>query len=67
MTELSLIIQGSGLSSMFFTKKRQKEVDKVTQILEERHLRQITKIEQTETKVRHVTEAIAAATGALKR
>lgn len=52
---------------MFFFKKRQKEIEKMTDKLEASHLRQVSKIERTTENVRHITEAIAHATGALRR
>lgn len=66
-------------SMFFFGKKRKKEIDETVQKLEESHIRQVNKIEKTTElvrtinqalvsgKTRHITEAIAAATGALKR
>ncbi len=81
MTVLSPTIQTLGVrnSMFFFGKKRQAEVDKALQKLDERHTRQIAKIDKTTqlvdsvnkalisgVKVRHITEAIAAATGRIK-
>lgn len=66
--------------SMFFGKKREKEIEKITKKLEESHLRQVSKIEKTTeivsgvnkaimtgTKIYHITEAIAHATGGDRR
>lgn len=80
MSELSQILEGAGNSMFFFGRRQKSDVKKKLKVLDEIHTRQVEKIDVAtklvtsvnnaiigKVEIRHVTEAIAAATGALKR